>query len=218
MRWVWLAAMFGAMLPAMPAGVIDVAHQSSQTLRSGDTLAFWFADANFVTNAASFGISGVPASVSFSLMSAPVGTLGQFAATLQSADGSAWAAFPGSLTWFNGQAQSGAYTGAVSDLAGSLTLSSALSQQIFANQKAVLLLTYTGPDITVSFPGHTLEQDFSMSVAGGGLATGAVNYDVTLSGGDTPSAAAPEPSSALLLVGFGAVFFSMAAWLHHRRT
>lgn len=198
------------MPPPLPAAVIDVASQTTQTLHSGDTLAFLFTDTNFVADAAMFGFSTQPASVSFNLMSAPIATSGQFSATLESLDGSVSAAFPGPIGWSTGQAQSAAYTGAVSDLTGTLTLSSSLSQQIFSNSKAVLLLTYNGPDITVSFPGHTLEQDLSMSVQGDGLSTGAWNYGVTFSGADAPAAAAPEPSSALLLVGFGAVFLFAA--------
>ena len=215
MRRYWFLAGLLVTLPSLPAASIDVASQPAQTLHSGDTLAFLFTDANFVTNAAGFGLSSSPASVSFNLMSAPIAASGQFSATLESLDGSAWAAFPGPITFTAGQAQSSAYTGPVSDLTAAMTLSSSLSQQIFTNSKAVLLLTYTGPDIVVSFPGHSLEQDLSLSVQGGGLSTGTLNYDVTLSGlsgGDSPAAAAPEPSSALLLVGFGAVFFS-AAWL-----
>lgn len=223
MKRFWLIATFFACLPSLPAGVIDVANQSAQTLHSGDTLAFLFTDSNFVSNAANFGLSGSPASVSFNLMSAPVAASGEFSATLESIDGSVWAAFPSPLTWLHGHVQSAAYSGPVSDLTASLQLSSGLSQEIFTSSKAMLLLTYSGPDITLSLPGHTLEQDFTMSVAGGGLSTGTVNYAVNLSG-DSPAASVPEPSSALLLVGFGAVFFSAALirrfrwpgvpWLH----
>ena len=210
MKRFWLLATFSILPLSLPAAVIDVASQSAQTLHSGDTLAFLFTDANFAANATSFGLSTAPASVSFNLMSAPIAGSGQFSATIESLDGTAWAAFPGAIGWVNGRVQSAAYTGPVSDLTASMMLSSTLSQQVFATSRAVLLLTYTGPDIVVSFPGRTLEQDLSVSVGGGGLSTGTINYDVTLSGGQSPAAAAPEPSSALLLIGFGAVFFGAA--------
>ena len=167
MRRSWFLAGLLAVLPSLRAAPIDVANQPAQTLHSGDTLAFLFTDANFVTNSARFGLSSSPASVSFNLMSTPIAASGHFSAMLESLDGSAWAAFPGPIAFAAGRAQSAAYTGAVSDLTASMTLSSSLSQEIFANSKAVLLLTYTGPDIVVSFPGHTLEQDFSLSVEGG---------------------------------------------------
>jgi hypothetical protein len=223
MKRYWSFAAIFVSLSSLPAGVIDVASRQTQGLHSGDTLAFLFTDASFAANAANFGLSSSPASVSFNLMSAPVAGYGQFAATLESIDGSASAAFAGPLGWTNGWGQWSGYSGSVSDLGASMSLPAAMSQQIFANNKAMLLLTYSGPDITLGVGNRTLEQDFSFSVSGGGLSTGTVNYDVTLSdntlgavGGSEPVTAAPEPGSGLLLGGFAAVL--LAAILGKRRS
>ena len=116
MKHFWLIATAFVSLTTLPPGVIDVATQKSQTLHSGDTLAFLFTDSSFATNAANFGLSGSPASVTFNLMSAPIATSGQFSATLESLDGSAWAAFPGPLTFHGGWGQWAGFSGSVSDL------------------------------------------------------------------------------------------------------
>ena len=76
-----------------------------------------------------------------------------------------------------------------------------LSQEIFAGAETELMPTYTGPDVTVGFPGYSLKHDLTISLANGPLSVGATDYEVMLS--DNASVTAPEPDSDSMLVTTG---------------
>lgn len=167
-----------------------------------------------------------PGYLSFVFVSAAGSDRGAFTAELESPDGDFSAPFPAPIDWTGGYMQNSSYSGGVSALAGSLTLSSSLSRELFSDSEAELVLTYTGPDIAIGRPGATLRQDLTISLAGGPLSTGAMVYGVDL---DTPNApapavfrtfavvaSAPEPEPAMLL-GAGAVFCALAGALKRFR-
>jgi hypothetical protein len=191
-----------ALAAALSAKTIDVSSQTTQELQSGDSLVFLFADTSYAQRASSMGMASSPLQIFFNLISAPIASAGQFTAALKSMDGSDSAPFPGSLTWSNGVVQTSGYSGQASVLSDSLTLSSALSREIFAGSEAELALTYTGPDITVGLPGHSLQHDLTVSLAGGPLSIGAVNSAVSLVR-RVPVVATPEPGTAALVFAAG---------------
>jgi len=189
-----------ALAARLPASTVDVSLQPTQLLQSGDSLTFLFTDSSFAQHAAALGMAPSPSQIFFNLISAPLGSGGQFTAGVESVDGSASALFPGPLGWTNGMVQTSEYDGPASVLMGNLMLSSTVSQEIFEGSEADLTLTYTGPDITVGLPGYSLKDDLRISLAGGGLTVGAMDYSVTLSGGVV---AAPEPDPVSMLVTTG---------------
>ena len=88
---------------------------------------------------------------------------------LESADSTVTVQFPNALSWGAGYAHNSGYSGPVSAVVGSLALSNALSQAVFSNSEAELILTYTGPDVDVGMQGNTLQQDLAVSLSGGPL-------------------------------------------------
>jgi hypothetical protein len=194
-----------ALAARLPATTIDVSMQTTQTLQSGDSLEFLFMDSSYAQHASAMGMAASPSQIFFNLISAPLGafqfTTGQFTAGVESADGSASALFPGLAGWTSGLVQTSEYDGPASVLMGSLTLSSTLSQQIFAGPEAELTLTYAGPDVTLGLPGYSLKNDLRITLAGGGLSVGAMDYGVTMSSGE--GVAAPEPDPVAMLVATG---------------
>jgi hypothetical protein len=191
-----------ALAAALSAKTIDVSSQTTQELQSGDSLVFLFADTSYAQRASSMGMASSPLEIFFNLISTPIGSAGQFTATLESMDGSASALFPGPITWSNGVAQTSGYSGQASVLSDNVTLSSALSREIFAGSEAELALTYMGPDVTVGLPGYSLQHDLTISLAGGPLSIGAMNYAVALVS-RVPVAQAPEPNSAVMVIAAG---------------
>jgi hypothetical protein len=202
MRCLCISVFLGVLASSTSAATVDVSMQTTQALQSGDSLAFLFTDASYARLALSMGMSPYPSQIFFDLMSAPVGAAGQFTVELESEDGSASAPFPGPVQWTSGVVMTSEYSGSASVLTDSLTLSSALSQQIFATPDADLILTYTGPDITVGLPPYSLKNDLYVSLTGGPLTIGAMVDGVTLDEAD-PASAAPEPNSAALTFGAG---------------
>jgi hypothetical protein len=185
----------------LPATTIDVSSQATQLLQSGDSLTFLFTDSSYALHASATGMASSPSQIFFNLISAPVGSAGQFTAGVESADGSASALFPGPLGWTSGVVQTSGYYGPASVVVGSLMLSSALSQEIFAGSEAELTLTYAGPDVTVGLPGYSLENDLTISLAGASLSVGAMDYGVALSSGQ--GVTVPEPNPVAMLVATG---------------
>jgi hypothetical protein len=120
---------------------------------------------------------------------------------VESADGSASAMFPGTEGWTSGMVRLSGYDGAASVLMDSLTLSTTLSQLIFAGSEAELTLTYAGPDVTVGLPGYSLKNDVTITLAGGDLSVGAMDYGVTLTSDE--GVIAPEPDPVAMLVSTG---------------
>jgi len=154
-------------------------------LQSGDSLEFLFSDSSYALHSSALGISTSPSQIFFNLASLPVPSGGQFTAEVESVDGSVSALFPGPVGWTSGAVQTSGYNGPASVLMNSLTLSSTLSQELFAGSEAELILTYMGPNVTVGLPGDSLKQDLTISLAGGPLSIGAMDYDVTLSTGNS---------------------------------
>jgi hypothetical protein len=190
-----------ALAARLPATTIDVSLQPSQLLQSGDSLTFLFTDTSYAQHAAAMGMATSPSQIFFNLISAPVGSAGQFTAGVESADGSASDVFPELLGWTSGMVQLSGYDGAASVVMGSVTLSTTLSQQIFAGSEAELTLTYAGPDVTVGLPGYSLKNDVTITLAGGGLSVGAMDYGVTLTSDEGVIAPEPDPVAMLITTG-----------------
>jgi len=204
MRFVCLGVVLCVLAASLPAETIDVSLQTTQLLQSGNSIEFLFADSSYAQHATGMGMAASPSEIVFNLISAPVSSGGQFTAAVESLDGSVSAQFPGPVGWTSGTVQTLGYDGPASVLADSLTLSSALSQAIFAGSEAELTLAYTGPDVTLGLPGYSLKNDLTISLAGGPLSVGALDYGVTFSSSD--AAAVPEPASVAMLVAAGVLF------------
>jgi hypothetical protein len=205
-----------AMAASLSASTIDVSSQTSQQLQTGDTLAFLFSGSSYATHATGLGISPYPEAIHFTFASMPVSVAGQFTAEVESADGTVAAAFPGPIDWTSGVAQNSGYSGSISALVDTLTLSSALSQAIFSGPTAELILTYTGADVAVGMQGNNMRRDMAVSLSGGPLSVGGIIYSVALNDDGAGAAStnsslpAPEPDSlALILAGAG---LCIAAW------
>jgi hypothetical protein len=219
-RWFGLAV-FLSVLP-LGAGTIDVSPQVSALLDTGDALSITVPYWNFSIDAAIFELPVYPTRVGFTFASVPESLPGQFEAVLESGDGSVWISFGAPLSFTTGMFQGSGYRGAVSVLDGSLQLSEALSQQLFGSSGAVLILLNTGPAVTVGLPPYTLQRDIDVSLGGGGLSVGAPPgrvslVDPPLGGGapmDSPDPpdppGVPEPVTAVLLAGGGALLWAFA--------
>jgi hypothetical protein len=211
----------------LSAGTIDVTSQSSQLLQSGDSLDFLFSSRSYVICATGMGMSPYPGSIDFTFASAPVSVTGQFTATLESANETVAAEFPAPLTWSSGYAHNSGYSGPISAVVGSLALSDALSQAIFSNSEAELVLTYWGSDVDVGMQANTLRQDLFVSLTGGSLSIGGMVYSVALDdgwddgaaivGSSNEGPAAAEPSSSVLLLAGAGLCLVAGALKHFRR-
>ena len=209
-RWCGLAVILSA-LP-LAAGTIDVSTQTSASLGTGGQLSFTVPSWNFAIDAASFGLPEYPTSVGFVFVSDSVDPLAQVAVVLESGDGSVSVALGAPLSFVPGVFQGAGHSGAVSVLEGSLELSETLSQELFGNSPAVLILTDAGPALTVGLPPYTLRQDLNVSLGGGGLSVGAPLGGVNLlEASDPPDPPdVPEPRSGLLLLGGGALLWALS--------
>jgi hypothetical protein len=204
-------------LVALPlgAGTIDVSAQVSALLDTGDTLSFTVPSWNFSIDAANLGLPVYPTSVGFAFVSLPEDSPGQFEVVLGSGDGSVSVSFGAPLSFVPGTFQGARYSGAVSALEGSLSLSETLSQQLFGSSAAVLTLLDTGPAVTVGLPPYPLQRDLNVSLGGGGLSVGAPPGRVALMDSSDPPdppdpPATPEPGSGVLLLGGGALLWALA--------
>src|SRR5215469_2006700 len=112
-----------ALAASLRAGTIDVTSQSSQWLDAGDSLEFIFSNRSYANFASGLGISPYPASIDFTFASLRVNVAGQFTAELESTDGTAAVWFPDALSWSSGYAHNSGYSGPVSAISSSLTLS-----------------------------------------------------------------------------------------------
>jgi hypothetical protein len=210
MRFVYIAIGLLALAAGLPASTIDVSLQPAQLLQSGDSLTFLFTDTSYAQHALALGMAASPSQIFFNLISTPLGSAGLFTASVESVDGSASALFTEPLGWTSSEVQTSEYDGPASVLMGSLILSSSLSQQIFAGSEAELTLTYAGPDVTVGLPGYSLKNDLRISLAGGVVSVGAMDYGVALTGGGI---AAPEPDPVAMLVAMGVVLCALSGAL-----
>jgi hypothetical protein len=105
-----------------------VPSQSSQWLDSRDSLEFLFSSSSYANYASGLGISPYPGSIDFTFALRPLSAAGHFTAELESTDGASAVWFSDALSWSNGYAHTSRYSGPVSAIAGSLTLSNAISQ------------------------------------------------------------------------------------------
>ncbi len=205
---------------SLSAGTIDVSSQTSLTLQSGDSLEFLFSWSSFANYS-----TGTPQTVCFTFSSLAVIGGGNFAAALESQDGAASAAFPTPGGWTSGYMQNSSYTGPVDSLTDTLSLSSGLSASVFSSPDASLVLTYSGPEITVGIPGRTLRQDMMVSLWGQSMTVGgmvqsvalddppAPNSTPSLSAAILPASPAPEPDAAALMLAAGVAMCGLAAAL-----
>jgi hypothetical protein len=204
-------------LSALPlgAGTINVSSQVSALFDTGDELSFTVSSASFGINAANFGLPEYPTAVEFTFVSAPEDSPAQFEAVLESGDDSVSVSFGAPLSFIPGSFQGSSYSGAVSVLEGSLHLSETLSQQLFGNSPAVLILLNTGPALTVGLPPYTLQQDMTVSLGGGGLGVGARLGGIALTDSSDPPDPpdAPEPRPGLLLFSGGALLWGLARFV-----
>jgi len=203
MRFLCRAVVLWALAAGMHADTIDVTSLKTQELESGDSLAFLFTDSSYAQFASGMGMPAYPSQIFFDLISAPVGSAGQFTVALESGDGSASSVSLAPVDWSIGVVETSEYGGTASIVTDSLTLSSTLSQAIFAGSWAELILKYTGPDVTVGLPGYPLKNDLTISLVGGPLSIGALDQDVTLNDGLDPASVVPEPDSGMLIVVVG---------------
>jgi hypothetical protein len=223
-RWALYLAILAA--SSIRAATIDISAETSTVVHTGDTLIFHMLTWNFGVNAAAFGVPEYPTDVSFALVSAPMGTAGAFAATLESEDRSVSVGF-GDLTFGPGYFQGSGYTGEVSTLEGYLHLTPLLSEELFSTQSAVIALRNEGPDITLGLAPYLLRQDLFAGLSGGPLSVGALpgpveleqqlhrvrltNLGVTV--GVAAPAEVPEPWSGGLLLGGGVLLCGLSAVL-----
>ena len=198
MRIVGYLGLFAWALP-LAANSITVTSATSALLHTGDELVFTVSSYGFGVNAAQLGMASSPARVGFEFVSDALASGAVFDATLVSRDGSASAEFSQG-TFRPGQFQGTYYSGAVSVLSGSMSLTAALSQELFAGSSAILTLKNVGPDVTVGLAPYTLAQSLSVSLSAGGFSTGAPPVMVLM---EQQGASAPEPGSLVLLTFVG---------------
>jgi hypothetical protein len=210
----------------MGASTLDVSAEASIVMHTGDTLIFQLMTWNFGVNAARQNLPLYPTDVNFELVSAPMSGAAGFAATLESADGTASVAVD-NLTFSPGYFQSSQYTGAVSVLNGHLNLSLLDSEGLFSGSSVVLALQNEGPDVTMGLTPYLLRQDLYANLSGGPLSVGAIPGSVALESQDDSvnsarfhgaailagDSEAPEPQTGGLLLGGGALLCGLSAIL-----
>ena len=224
MRWGICLAILVA--PAAAETIVDVSSQSSIVVHTGDTLVFQLLTWNFALNAARQNLPLYPTDVDFALISAPLSGVGEFAATVESADGKVSMDI-GELTFGAGYLESSGYTGAVSELTGHLSLSLLESEALFNGSSIFIEFLNEGPTVTLDLAPYLLRQDLLVSLSEGPLSVGAMTGSVELESPDsrvssTKSSGAlsfssdstvPEPQTAGLLFGGGAVLCGISALL-----
>ncbi|HWB86846.1 MAG TPA: hypothetical protein VG675_22060 [Bryobacteraceae bacterium] len=197
------------MLAALHASTIDVSTANTATLETGDSLQFQFGSSNYCTNAQLYGAPLYPTYVGFVFVSGVLDPSAQFAAELESADGSVSKWFDSPLTFAPGQFYGSSYSGTVATLSAGLDISPELSQQLFADSAAKLVLRNLGGETTVGLLPYTLQQDLNVSLTGGLMSVGAMHSAVMLDS----SAPVPEPQTGMLCLT-GLLFY--AAWKSRR--
>jgi hypothetical protein len=232
-------ALLGVSLVPLRAGNIDVTADSQVTLQDSDSLTIGLGVWNYASEALGAGLaSPYPTEISFTLGSLPVdlptaaipGTSASytpgmlFSATLESVDGSvsmplfdpnaALLGLPdGDLVLGTGFRSGGAYSGPISVLTASVTLSSAEAAELFSptdlepwSEAFVIRLVNVGDDLTFGYSGSPITSALSASLssADGTLSVGAVPLQVELQD-------CPEPGTiGLLLIGLAVCFLNRA--------
>jgi len=211
---VLLPAIFPTLAGTIDPIPVNVSNGLTQQLNPEDKLMFTISDRSFAVNAAQRGLSVYPAQVTFQFVTALQTNTGDFTALLEATDGSLSVDFPGTISWLTGRMQSSGYTGAVSVLYGSMSLSSTLARELFAGSSAVLVLENQGESMDIGLPPYSLAQDLSVSFSGTGFG---VSGPVTRVQYMDPPAriGVPEPNPGLLLA-VAALPWAAAGKLVHR--
>ena len=199
-RIVCSITLLAASVSATP---IDVTSQANQQLGPGDAFNVLFSAATFQHLAGQFNVSEYPTTVNVTMSSMPTTIIGNFMIELQSSDGSVSAAFPGPVGWTSGWASNSGYVGPTSTIVDSISLTSSLSQAIFADGTAQVYLLYSGSPVTIGEDNRTLKQDFTVSLSSGSLTVGGSVQSVgytdppIVNGNDAPGV--PEPGGTTLM-------------------
>jgi len=183
----------------LAADPINVTNQTTASLPTDDALFFTLASSGFAVDAKAFGLSPYPSLVSFSFVTGSPAPGGLFDAVLENPSGSVTAMFPVLLDFVPAQFQGTYYSGPVGALEGSLTLSAALSQQIFSGGSAVLVLQNLGPEATVGLSSYTIPHDLTVSLSSGGMTVGAPATQAYVDDPPPPPSETPEPGTGSLL-------------------
>jgi hypothetical protein len=200
-------ALLAAALP-LAAGPLNVTTQTTASLNTNDALFFTLATYNFAQDAAAFGLPAAPTGVSFSFVTSSPGPSGYWDALLETSGGSEIAAFPDFMEYETALYQSGSFTGTVGEIEGSITLSSAESQQI-GSSAVVLVLQNLGSTVTVGLPPYSIAHDLTATLSGSGLSVGGVVTQVILD--DPAPPGVPEPGPGWLLAGAAACWAAASA-------
>lgn len=94
-----------------------------------------------------------------------------------------------------------------------LGISPYLSQAVFSNSEAELILTYSGSDVDVGIERNTLRQDLMAGLSGGPMSIGSMVYGASCNDrganaggfvrGESQQLAAAEPNTGMLLLAGG---------------
>ncbi len=206
-RISFLLLLAGALTAPLGASIVNDTNATDVSLHTGEDLLFRVSIQDYQNEALLFGAPMLPTSFSFTLVTAPTDSAVQFQAGLESDNGSNADILPQSLTLEPGTFDSGNYSGPVSTLSGSFSLSSSQSNSLFAGGTAFLVITDLGGNVTIGLPPYTLTDDLYGSVYGGGLNVGAW----TISTFYDPPTAVPEPGSGFLVFSGGIGLFIAAA-------
>ncbi len=192
-----------AVCPLTAGTIADVSTHATQQMNSGDTLSFMVSNLSLHT---------AIDSVQFQFVTQWLDPSTRFAAVLMSRDGTVSIAFSTPLQVLSGTFQGSHYQGPISSIYGTLELQAGLSQQLFQNTRATLVLRDIGPPATLGLPGYTLQQDMTLSLTSGSISAGAFDSAVFYQGRNTlgfssntnpPPAPAPEGDSWALVAGAG---------------
>ncbi len=224
--WLWFAILWGNAVHAGAIRSLDVSTETTITVHGGDTLVYHLFTWNFARNAARFNVPAFPADLNFALVTGPAGVAGEFAATVESEDGSVTTAI-GNLAFSPGFFTSSGYSGEVSTLQGHLHLSPALSQSLFESGSIEIALRNLGPDLELGIAPYVLRQAMFLNLSVGHLSVGALPGWVELEepqnqlrssviGAPTVFggvAEVPEPGSKGLLLGGGVILCGLSVLL-----
>jgi hypothetical protein len=206
---------------------------SSVTLQNGDTLTFVISAWSYKVNAAAFGAPANPADASFSLLTDPLLAAPDLSFSLESYGGGVSTPVNGPRL-LQGYLVGSLYQGPISEEYGSVALSPQLSGALFAGPSVLLTVEDWGGGVTLGLSPYTLMQSLEVNLSGGRLSVGGVVADVTLDQAQAPSVmatslddtevssdqfddgSAPEPSTALLMLG-GACLLLLADFAKRRR-
>jgi hypothetical protein len=201
---IWLVGALGVGAGTISSPPVDVSTDTAQLLNPQDKLFFTVSDWGFQVNAAARALPSYPGHITFQFISEPESGTGDFAAWLQSPDGSIMVPFPGTSEWFPGAYQSAAYTGSISVLYGSVDLSPQMAAELFHGNAAVLVLENRGGPVNVGLPPHSLGQDMSVAFSTAGFGVGGVVTDVKY---QDPPPPVPEPGYRWILLVLGGVLW-----------